>query len=76
MKRILILSAIALTACGTQSKIKRSDLLISTPDASKVWILNNEPGQVIAKVWNEGRYGDAKVYLVDSAEFEKMIKRN
>lgn len=84
MKKIVyILSIGLLVGCGvTQPSINssaqniiHSDILISAPDTSVVWIKNTDHGNLIARTWMSGAYGgNTKVIIVDSLEFDKLSK--
>jgi hypothetical protein len=84
MKKIVyILSIGFMVGCGvtqpsinsSAQNIKHSDILISAPDTSVVWIMDTQHGNLIARTWKSGAYGDkTKVVMLDSVEFEEMSK--
>ncbi len=73
MKKVLVLIAVVMSGCtSAEFYVKRSDVVVTTIDTTKMWILNNTDGKTIYEAWETGAFGTkTKLYLIDSISFQK-----
>ena len=80
MKKFLILIAFTfiLLSCATQhSYIQRSSIAISDEDTNRVWLLKSDCGCMIYNAWMQGWFGKkTRVFLIDSIEFNNLLKKS
>jgi len=74
--KTILTSAIVLAGCSApEPLVKRSDICLSNAIATKIYFRDCELARQVAKVWEVGSYGRAKVLVLDSSAWARLERK-